>query len=246
MLEWILAVVGVLCIAYGLLILSVGSGTMFFAVWFAIAAVFLALAAGVHFDAIDKVPRFAQWVGGGVLAAIIAASLTGTGLVASEFGAAGKAGLDYIVVLGAQVKDDGPSVVLRYRLDTAAEYLRSNPDTLCIVTGGQGRNEPITEAEGMRDYLESVGIDEKRIIMETRALNTQQNIAYSMELMESPEGSVGIVTNDFHVFRGVALARKQGLADVCGIAAPSDVLYLPNNVLRECFGIMKDFLLGNI
>lgn len=246
MLEWILFVVGALCIAYGFFVLSAGSGTMFFAVWFAIAAVFLVLAAGVHFDAIDKVPRFARWVGGGALAVVVVACLTGTGLVASEFGATGKVGLDYIVVLGAQVKDEGPSVVLRYRLDTAAEYLQSNPDTLCIVTGGRGRNEPVTEAEGMRDYLEGVGIDESRIIMEPRALNTRQNIAYSMKLMNSPESSIGIVTNDFHVFRGVALARKQGLADVCGIAAPSDALYLPNNVLRECFGIMKDFLLGNI
>lgn len=114
------------------------------------------------------------------------------------------------------------------------------------MTGGQGANEPFTEAEGMRDYLVNIGIDESRIILEPRALNTQQNIAYSKALMDSPEASVGIVTNNFHVFRGVGLAKKQGLTDTCGIAAPSNPLYLPNNVLREYFGITKDFLAGNL
>ena len=57
---------------------------------------------------------------------------------------------------------------------------------------------------------------------------------------------VGIVTNNFHVFRSVAIARKQGLADVCGIAAPSTAFYLPNNLFREVFGITKDALWGNL
>lgn len=56
-------------------------------------------------------------------------------------------GLDYIIVLGAQVRKDGPSPVLKYRLDKAVEYLNENPDTVCIVSGGQGSNEPWSEAE---------------------------------------------------------------------------------------------------
>lgn len=246
MLEWVLIALGIICVAYGFCILAVGSGTMFFAVWFVIAALFFGVAAGVHFDWIAKAPFAAKCAGGIVLAAVLALGAVETGLIVTGFNAVGKPGLDYLVVLGAQVKEDGPSVVLRHRLDTAAAYLHDNPDTLCIVTGAQGPNEPCTEAEGMRNYLVSVGVDEGRIVLEPRAFNTQQNIAYSLALMDSPDSSVGIVTNNFHVFRSVGLAKKQGMANACGIAAPSNPLYLPNNILREYFGITKDFLVGNL
>lgn len=246
MAELILTILGITCVVYGFCILAVGSGTMFFAVWFGIAALFFVVAAGIHFEWIERVPMAAKWAGAVALAAVVAVCAVETAFIAGSFNAVGKPGLDYIIVLGAQVKEEGPSIVLRYRLDAAADYLRENPETQCIVTGGQGANEPFTEAEGMRDYLVNIGIDESRIILEPRALNTQQNIAYSKALMDPPEASVGIVTNNFHVFRGVGLAKKQGLTDTCGIAAPSNPLYLPNNVLREYFGITKDFLAGNL
>lgn len=246
MLEWVFIALGIACVVYGFCILAVGSGTMFFAVWFGIAALFFAVAAGIHFEWNERVPAAAKWAGAVALAAVVAVCAVETAFIAGSFNAVGKPGLDYIIVLGAQVKEEGPSIVLRYRLDAAADYLRENPETQCIVTGGQGANEPFTEAEGMRDYLVNIGIDESRIILEPRALNTQQNIAYSMTLMDSPDASVGVVTNNFHVFRGVSLAKKQGMTDVCGIAAPSNPLYLPNNILREYFGITKDFLAGNL
>ena len=61
--------------------------------------------------------------------------------------------LDYIIVLGAQVKESGPSVVLRYRLDRTVSYLKENDNTLVIVSGGQGANEKATEASVMKEYL---------------------------------------------------------------------------------------------
>ena len=160
------------------------------------------------------------------------------GCVISQMHAKGKAGLDYIIVLGAQVRENGPSPVLKYRLDKAVEYLEENPDTICIVSGGQGKNEPWSEAEGMAQYLKTQGIDENRIRLEDQSLTTEQNVTNSQKLME--EGaSVGIVTNDFHVFRAKQIAKKYGLKDVCGIAAGSSPLYLPNNMLREFFAEIK-------
>lgn len=147
-------------------------------------------------------------------------------------------GLDYIIVLGAQVRKDGPSPVLKYRLDKAVEYLNENPDTVCIVSGGQGSNEPWSEAEGMARYLQEKGIDTARILTEDQSQTTGQNITNSKKLMK--EGaSVGIVTNNFHVFRALQIAKKYGLSDVCGIAADSTPKYLPNNMLREFFAEMK-------
>ena len=64
--------------------------------------------------------------------------------------------------------------------------------------------------------------------------------------MDGAAPRVGIVTNDFHVYRALCVARKAGLANCCGIAAYSTPSFLPNNLLRESLGIVKDFVAGNI
>lgn len=124
--------------------------------------------------------------------------------------------------------------------------ITSGKMALCIVTGGKGGSEPVSEGEGMKQYLVKQGIEPARIIVEDRALNTVQNIQFSKQLMSSPDASTALVTNNFHVTRAAALARKQGLTNVYAIAAPSDPAYLPNNMFREFFGLTKDFLAGNL
>ena len=121
-----------------------------------------------------------------------------------------------------------------------------NPDTKCIVSGGQGDNEPFSEAEGMKRYLVSKGIDESRIIMEDQSINTVQNIVNSKELMESEDAKVGIVTSNFHVYRAVKIAKKQGIEDACGIAGYVVPEFMPTNMFREFFGVVKDTLAGNM
>ena len=123
------------------------------------------------------------------------------------------------MVLGAQIHKTGPSVVLRYRLDTAREYLEDNDGTLCIVTGGQGYNEPYPEAIGMKEYLISHGVDEERILLETKSKNTKENLKNAKEMFDPDHDQVGIVTNNFHVFRALSLARKEGIRNCCGISA---------------------------
>ena len=239
-------IIGILCILYGIMVLMIRSGTTFFVVWFALGAFFLLLGFLVHNHLLEKLPKILRTL---LLIAICAGILilaVCEGFVLRGFGSRAPAGLDYLIVLGAQVREDGPSAVLKYRLDAAAQYLQENNSTICIVTGGKGAAEPFPEGQGMKDYLVKAGIPEDRIIVEDRALNTVQNIQYSMALMSSPNAPTAIVTNNFHVTRGLALARGQGLTDVYAIAAPSDPLFLPNNMLREFFGLTKDFLLGNL
>ncbi len=164
------------------------------------------------------------------------------GLIISNFSNQGEKDLDYIIVLGAKIYASGPSVVLKYRLDKAVDYLEENPKTKCIVTGGQGHNEPFPEAEGMAAYLKKKGISEDRILLERESKVTAENISGSLELME--EGSsVGIVTNNFHVFRALQIAKSQGLRNVCGIAADSNLVFLPNNLLREFLAEVKFLLI---
>ena len=63
---------------------------------------------------------------------------------------------------------------------------------------------------------------------------------YSKALIKDG-ASVGIITNDFHLFRAKQIARKYGLDNVCGIAAKSTPVYLPNNMLREFLAEIKFF-----
>lgn len=247
----VLALLGVASIAYGVTIMMVGSGTWFFAFWYVLGALLLAAGAALHLGAWAALPVAARHAVVGVLAVAALALVATGGFVASGFGAQGEDDLDAVVVLGAQVRDTGPSTVLRYRLDAAADYLDRNPRTLCIVSGGQGPNEPTTEAAGMAAYLQAAGIDPARIVQEGESLNTAQNIRNSMALLDArgvdaATARVGLVTNDFHVARATAIARKQGMANVCGIAAGSVPWYVPNNFVRETLGMVKDLLAGNL
>lgn len=243
--KYILIGLGVLSVLYGVLVLQVGSGTGFWLVWEAIGVFFFLWAILIH-KKVFSVHKKAGMVFHVFVAIVVVVLATFCGMIAGEFSAKGNQNLDYIIVLGAQVREDGPSVVLKYRLDAAIDYLNENPDTVCIVSGGQGVNEPFSEAEGMAEYLMENGIDKCRILLEDDSTSTVENIQNSKALMEQPYHGVGIVTNNFHVFRAVQIAKMQGLEGVCGIAADSNALYLPNNVLRECCGILKDWLLNNI
>jgi uncharacterized SAM-binding protein YcdF (DUF218 family) len=225
--------------------MAVWSGTWFFAVWYAIGAMLLGAAWAVHSGWWEQAPLAFRRATEAVCLAVLVAMLVFGGMAASGFGERAEDDLDYIVVLGAQVHEDRPSAVLQYRLDAAYDYLVGNPRTVCIVSGGQGPNEPRAEASVMGDYLEARGIEPSRIVRETAATTTAQNIENSMKIIGSDTARVGIVTNDFHMFRSLKLARGKGLANACGIVAPSNPWFLPNNLLREALAIAKGLLLGS-
>lgn len=231
-------ILAVICGIYGMTVFATRSGTGFFLVWFGLAVVFLGLGIAGYFGVWEFLPSVLKKIililaGAGILSFAVI-----EGCVIRKMKEQGAEQLDYIIVLGAQVRAGGPSKVLQYRLDCAAEYLEKNPNTVCIVSGGQGKNEPYPEAEGMAEYLLQKGIPENRLLLEDKSKTTEQNISNSMKLME-PDASVGIITNDFHVFRALQIARGQGLEQACGIAAKSNTKYLPNNMLREYLAEIK-------
>lgn len=231
---------------YGTAVYRTGSGSRFWLVWLFLAGISLLAAVFARFGIWTVMPPLLKRAV--LTAAVLAAALVAAtwGCVLSSFSSSGEDDLDVLIVLGAQVRESGPSVVLRYRLDTAAGYLRENPDTLCIVSGGKGANEPEPEGTAMKRYLVSRGIAGSRIRTEIRSKNTIQNIRFSGRMIDREREHVGIVTSDFHVFRGVHLAQRNGYRHVCGIAAPSRRFYLLNNMLRESGGILKDFFCGHL
>ena len=242
-----LCLLGIACIGYGVSVMMIKSGTLFFAVWYALGAVFLAAALATHVGWLTLLPLVARRFGVAVLVLLVAAFGVTQGFILFGFGAKGEDGLDCIIVLGAQVRpDESPSAVLQHRLDAAVAYLQANPRTRCIVSGGQGSNEPCTEADCMADYLVKQGIEPNRVVRERSSRDTMQNIRNSMAFLNPATERVGIVTNDFHVFRSTRIAAKAGIRHVCGIAAYSTPWYLPNNMLRESMGLAKDALAGNL
>ena len=240
-LEVIYALASIGSFLYSVAVYMVGSGTFSFIIW---------VFAGIFFGFLFLMERKKVWpkvpkvlkAGFGTLIGIgITIFLICQGCILTQFFSRGECGADYIIVLGAQMRDWGPSVVYKSRLDSAIEYLNSNPNTKVIVTGGQGINESISEGEGGKNYLVEQGIEEDRIIVENKSCDTDENIRNALQFIDTTdELKIGIVTNNFHVFRGVLITKRYTDADVTGIAAFTEYLYLPNNMVRETFGILKD------
>ena len=140
------AIIGIFCILYGIAVFLIRSGTMFYAVWLSMGACFLLMSFLIRIRFFDRLPKIARALLLIAVAAAIVLFLICEGFVMRGFGSRAPAGLDYLIVLGAQVREDGPSAVLKYRLDAAIDYLKENESTLCIVTGGKGETNPSPKA----------------------------------------------------------------------------------------------------
>lgn len=242
-----LAIIGLLCIAYCIGISLAGFGTLFFLTWGVIGIICILMAILLGNKRIMRaIPRAFKGIVMGIFCAGLVLFIAVEGLILSQYHADAAPGADYCIVLGAQLKQTGPSEVLRRRLDKAIEYLNANVDTKVIVSGGQGNNEPAAEAIGMKEYLVNAGIAQERIILEPLSGNTCENLTFSKKLLDSEHARVVIVTNNFHVFRAVKIAEKQGYKNVEGLAASAVTGLLPNNLLREFVGVLKDFVFGNL
>ena len=257
MLAISLIICGAACILYGVSIMLVWSGTAFFALWYLMGAAAVAAGIAMHLGLWQHLPAaLARGIGIASLVAltgVVSLSIFLMGVAATCDPDEAPDDLDYLVVLGAQVYGNKePSVVLRFRLDAALAYLKGHEGCKVVVSGGRGPNEPITEAECMATYLERQGIPPERIVREGASASTRQNLALSKEKMEQDSGTdvsqlrVGVVTNNFHVFRATRIAQRLGMPGATGISGSMDPWYVPNNLLRECLGVAKDALLGRL
>lgn len=156
--------------------------------------------------------------------------------------------VDYLVVLGAKVRQDGPSVSLWDRIYGAVSYLNAHPDTIAIVSGGQGEDEPITEAKSMHDELVKLGISEDRIWMEYKATSTDENLRYSLDLIEEKTGrrpqTLGVLSSEYHLFRASLMAKKLGVEFVGVPAKTTKITQLINHAMREVAGVWHFYIFG--
>ncbi|MBR5090560.1 MAG: YdcF family protein [Ruminiclostridium sp.] len=151
-----------------------------------------------------------------------------------------------VIVLGCMVLDGEPSPMLALRLEKAKEYLDAHPKAVCIVAGGQGSNEVMSEAECMYRYLTSNGIDGSRIYREDASSDTTQNIRFSKEIIDA-EGlpkDVVVVSECYHIYRGVRLAKLEGLNAAGIYPDPAPVIKtMPSYWLREILALSRDLFL---
>ena len=156
--------------------------------------------------------------------------------------------VDAVIVLGAGVNGEVPSATLRTRIHAARAYMERYPEIPVVLSGGQGSGEFITEAECMRREL-VWGNDawEQRLLLEERSTSTAENFAFSREILEAhgidtDTAVIGVVTNDFHIFRAELIAERTGLETV-GIPAELPWWWLTANYyLRESFALVKTLI----
>ena len=156
--------------------------------------------------------------------------------------------VQYMVVLGAKVNKDGPSVSLWDRICAAYEYMEAHPEVTVIVSGGQGTDEPITEAECMFRELVALGIHPQRIWLEDEATSTWENLNFTLDLIEERTGQrptkLGVLSSEYHLFRASLFAKACNVEFV-GIPAPtSRIAQKINHFMREVAGVWHYLLLG--
>ena len=154
----------------------------------------------------------------------------------------------YIVVLGAKVNGTAPSLSLSDRIDAAEAYLKSHPEAIAILSGGQGPDEGISEALCMFQQLSSRGIDPERLWLEDKATSTWENLNFSLDLIEEKTGNrpktIGLISSEYHLFRAGLFARDCGVTAV-GIPAKTQWVSLRiNYFLREVAGVWHYIILG--
>ena len=223
--SWILGISGVLCFIYFVAIMVFsGPGTSFAFIWLVLALVFGLAASGKLVGRLSgaglplsvRVAAATLFVTG-LVVFVIVEILVFTGVTQED-----PKGLDYVIVLGAKVQQEGVSKSLKMRLDKANQYGEENHDTIFVLSGGKGKDERRPRLFG--------------------------GLAPGDLAIEAPEKPVqiGVLTSNFHLFRAVQIGKKWGIPDIQGIAAPSELWMLPHFCVRECAAILKDKLMGNM
>ena len=156
---------------------------------------------------------------------------------------------DYIIVLGAGLTNRTiPSVILEGRLDAAIKYMENNHNGYLVLSGGQGDDEDLPEADAMSKYLQDRGVNKDRIIIEDKSRDTNENLKFSKEKIEEhshkslDEINVKIITTDFHAFRSSILAKKNGYINFSNYSGSTVWYMIPVTYTREAFAIVKSVI----
>ena len=155
-------------------------------------------------------------------------------------------GTETVVVLGSRVHASGPSLMTKARLDAAIEFMNKYPDSKCVLSGGQGPDEPFSEARGMAEYMLGKGISRDRLFLEDKSRDTYENLQFSKAIIEK-EGlnpKISIVSNEFHLYRAGLIAKKLDL-QYTTIPGKSLMILFPAYYIRELYAIIAQWVFGS-
>ena len=155
---------------------------------------------------------------------------------------AGKSDAPYVIVLGAAVYGETPSISLKHRCDRAREHLKANPGAVAVLSGGQGDGEDISEAECMRRYLTGKSVRESRLLLEDRSTSTVENLTFSKQAIEDSGGDssrVAVVSSAYHLYRACRMASALGMEAEGLRSADGYPVYMTGMYLREALAVWK-------
>lgn len=172
----------------------------------------------------------------------LVAAATGFQIIAASGGNAQEPA-DYLIVLGCAVNTDKPSQMLGYRIEATYQYLRQHPDTVCIVSGGLGQGDSITEAQCMYNELTARGIDKNRIWMEEQSTSTLQSFTNVKELLQQKTGgipdNIAVLSSEFHLYRAQMMGEDLGMPVKTVAAKTERIGLLGNYFIREILAVWK-------
>lgn len=247
--EKVFLLLGVLCFVYFFVLISyAGVRTSFVWFWLVAGAFFVGLKVGLFILRYKGIILPRTITVGAITCFVILGSvfLMVEGILVYYGGNKPKKEAEYVIVLGAQVKGRTISKALRYRLDVTVEYLKQYDNAKVIVSGGRGQGELISEAEAMSRYLLEHGIEKHRIIMEDNSVNTYENIEFSRRIIGDTKENTVIISNSFHIYRAVSIAKRLGFTQIEGLGGRTDRIMWLHYYVREFFAVIKYKIRGMI
>ena len=147
-----------------------------------------------------------------------------------------------VIVLGAALRGERLSDVLRRRLDAALAYWQEHPDCRIVTTGGQGSGEALPEGEAMKNYLTARGVPEGQILVDDASTSTEENLRNALALLEQAgvpaDAPVAVATNAFHCYRAGCYARMAGFSQVRTLPAGISPISVMPCYFREVFAVL--------
>lgn len=149
-----------------------------------------------------------------------------------------------VIVLGCKVNGSTPSLMLSRRIRAAYDALQQYPEAVCVVSGGKGSDEHISEAECMQRELLEMGIPSDRILTEDKSTSTAENLQFSYAILKENGITEGItlVTDGFHEARAQYIAKINGLPACTALPTATSWYLLPTYWVREWFGLVHAFV----
>lgn len=145
--------------------------------------------------------------------------------------------IDYFIVLGAGLRGREVTPLLAGRIDRGLGLRNKQGFGKIVLSGGQGPDEEISEGEAMTNYALTQGMPAEVLLTENQSRNTFENIKFSKQIIDEDwdgehEPKIAIVTNNYHVLRGLMQARSLGV-DCVGFGSKSKFYFSLNAFLRE-------------